>query len=443
MDDNNNNSGEFNYSSSNDFKQVPKKEKKYGFGRRILVPFISGIIGAVVVLGICLGVPSIKENLFGDISSSSSSSSSSNSKSSDNSSYDATLMDIAEYSETSVAVAEEVLPTVVGITVTYNVSSFGSSGTAEASGSGVIISEDGYIITNNHVINSESSSVYYQVTEATSILVHLYGDDDDVQYEATVVGSDSSSDLAVLKIETDEELQAITIGDSDNLRVGEFVMAVGNPLGLGSSITCGVISALDREVTDSDGNTYVTIQTDAAINSGNSGGALVNSKGELIGINSLKLSGEDIEGIGFAIPISTSLDIIEQLIEYGSVKRPYIGITGSSLTETLSERYNLPVGVYVESVEEGGPAEEAGLEVGDIITQVEGEDVTSVDEINTIKNTYSIGDTITLTVYRDNEYIEVSVTLGEMTEEDEEEEESTTLQIPSSSGSTYNNYFGY
>ena len=361
---------------------------------------------------------------------------------SNNSSYDATLMDIAEYSETSVAVAEEVLPSVVGITVTYNISSFGSSGTASASGSGVIISEDGYIITNNHVINSESSSVYYQVTEATSIQVHLYGDSEDVQYEATIVGSDSSTDLAVLKIETDEELQAITIGDSDNLRVGEFVMAVGNPLGLGSSVTCGVISALDREVTDSDGNTYVTIQTDAAINSGNSGGALVNSKGELIGINSLKLSGEDIEGIGFAMPINSSMDIIEQLIEYGSVKRPYIGITGSSLTETLSERYNLPVGVYVESVEEGGPAEEAGLEVGDIITEIEGEAVTSVDEINTIKNTYSIGDTITLTIYRDNEYIEVSITLGEMTED--EEEESTTLQIPSSSsGSTYNNYFGY
>ena len=199
---------------------------------------------------------------------------------------------------------------------------------------------------------------------------------------------------------------------------------------------------MDREVTDSDGNTYVTIQTDAAINSGNSGGALVNSKGELIGINSLKLSGEDIEGIGFAMPINSSMDIIEQLIEYGSVKRPYIGITGSSLTETLSERYNLPVGVYVESVEEGGPAEEAGLEVGDIITEIEGEAVTSVDEINTIKNTYSIGDTITLTIYRDNEYIEVSITLGEMTED--EEEESTTLQIPSSSsGSTYNNYFGY
>ena len=432
-----NNSNEFNYSSDNNFKQVPTKKKR-GFGKTVFVPFISGIVGAALVVGVCFGVPTVKDKLL-NLSSSESSSESSSSSGSSNSEYNATLMDIAEYSETSVAVAEAVLPSVVGITVEYSVSSFGQSGVATATGSGVIISEDGYIITNNHVINAESSSVYYQVTEATSIKVHLYGDDDDVQYEAEVVGSDSTSDLAVLKIETDEELTAIAIGDSDNLRVGEFVMAVGNPLGLDSSVTCGVISALDREVTDSDGNTYTTIQTDAAINSGNSGGALVNSKGELIGINSLKLSSSSsettIEGIGFAIPINSSMDIIEQLIEYGTVKRPYIGITGSSLTESLAQRYNYPTGVYVESVEEGGPAEEAGLEVGDVITEVEGEAVSSVDEINTIKNTYSIGDTITLTVYRNNEYITVDVTLGETP--DDTEEETTTVQEQSN---TYNYY---
>ena len=435
----NNNDNEFNYSSDNNFKQVPAK-KKSGFGKTVFVPFVSGIVGAALVVGVCFGVPTVKDKIL-NLSSSESSSESSSSSGSSNSEYNATLMDIAEYSETSVAVAEAVLPSVVGITVEYSVSSFGQTGTASATGSGVIISEDGYIITNNHVINAESSSVYYQVTEATSIKVHLYGDDDDVQYEAEVVGSDSTSDLAVLKIETDEELTAIAIGDSDNLRVGEFVMAVGNPLGLDSSVTCGVISALDREVTDSDGNTYTTIQTDAAINSGNSGGALVNSKGELIGINSLKLSSSSssettIEGIGFAIPINSSMDIIEQLIEYGSVKRPYIGITGSSLTESLAQRYNYPTGVYVESVEEGGPAEEAGLEVGDVITEVEGEAVSSVDEINTIKNTYSIGDTITLTVYRNNEYITVEVTLGETPDDTEEE---TTVQEQSD---TYN-YFQY
>ena len=436
------NDNEFNYSSDNNFKQVPVKNKN-GFGKTVFVPLISGIVGAALVVGVCFGIPSVKERLLSLNSSTASENGSSNSSTSANSEYNATLMDIAEYSETSVAVAESVLPSVVGITVEYNVSSFGQSGIATATGSGVIISEDGYIITNNHVINAESSSIYYQVTEATSIKVHLYGDSDDVQYEAEVVGSDSTSDLAVLKIEPDQELTAIKIGDSDNLRVGEFVMAVGNPLGLDSSVTCGVISALDREVTDSDGNTYLTIQTDAAINSGNSGGALVNSKGELIGINSLKLSNSSssettIEGIGFAIPVNSSMDIIDQLIEYGTVRRPYIGISGSSLTEALSERYNYPVGVYVESVEEGGPAEEAGLEVGDVITEVDGQAVESVEEINTIKNTYSIGDTISLTVYRNNDYITIDVTLGETPEETEEE--TPTLENQSD---LYNYYFNY
>lgn len=424
------NDNEFNYSSDNNFKQVPKKNN--GFGKTVFVPFLSGIVGTALVLGVCFGVPNIKNKLIGSNSSVNTDGNSSNSAS--NSEYNAKLMDIAEFSETSVAVAEKVLPSVVGINVEYSIaSSFGQTGVAEAAGSGVIISKDGYIITNNHVINASSSSTFYQITEATSIKVHLYGDADDVQYDAEVVGSDSASDLAVLKIESKEELTAIAIGDSDNLKAGEFVMAVGNPLGLDSSVTTGIISALNREVTDSEGNTYLTIQTDAAINSGNSGGALVNSKGELIGINSLKLSNSSsseatIEGIGFAIPVNSSMDIINQLIEYGTVKRPYIGITGSSLTEALAERYNYPVGVYVESVEDDGPAKAAGLVVGDVITEVDGKAVASVDDINLIKNNHSIGDTISLTIYRDGDYINLDVTLGETPEETEEKTETPQNQ---------------
>ena len=424
------NDNEFNYSSDNNFKQVPKKNN--GFGKTVFVPFLSGIVGTALVLGVCFGVPNIKNKLIGSNSSVNTDGNSSNSAS--NSEYNAKLMDIAEFSETSVAVAEKVLPSVVGINVEYSIaSSFGQTGVAEAAGSGVIISKDGYIITNNHVINASSSSTFYQITEATSIKVHLYGDADDVQYDAEVVGSDSASDLAVLKIEPKEELTAIAIGDSDNLKAGEFVMAVGNPLGLDSSVTTGIISALNREVTDSEGNTYLTIQTDAAINSGNSGGALVNSKGELIGINSLKLSNSSsseatIEGIGFAIPVNSSMDIINQLIEYGTVKRPYIGITGSSLTEALAERYNYPVGVYVESVEDDGPAKAAGLVVGDVITEVDGKAVASVDDINLIKNNHSIGDTISLTIYRDGDYINLDVTLGEAPEKTEEKTETPQNQ---------------
>lgn len=430
------NDNEFSYSPNNNFKQVPKKQKN-SFGKTILVPFISGVLGASLIMGICFGVPSIKSNILNNstISIEKESNSIANSLSS-NSEYNAKLIDLAEYSETAVAVAEASLPSVVGITVTYNVSSFGGTTEASATGSGVIISEDGYIITNNHVINSESSSYYYQVTEATGIKVHLYGDADDKLYDATVVGSDKSTDLAVLKIDA-EGLSSIEIGDSDNLRVGEFVMAVGNPLGLDSSVTCGIISALDREVDDDEGNTYVTIQTDAAINSGNSGGALINSKGQLIGINSLKLSGDGIEGIGFAMPINSSMTIINQLIEFGTVKRPYIGISGSSLTEALAKRYNMPVGVYVEEILEDGPAKDSGLEVGDVITEVEGQAVTSINEINKIKNTFEIGDTISLKVYRDNDYKTIKIQLAETPEETEEEE---TEQ--NSYNNTYN-YFNY
>lgn len=432
------NDNEFNYSSSNNFKQVPNN--KPGFEKTVFIPFISGVVGAALILGIGFGVPSVKEKLFNLNSTSTSEESSSSSSTASNSEYNAKLMDIAEYSETSVAVAEKVLPSVVGITVNYNISSFGQTGTATASGSGVIINEDGYIITNNHVINAESSSMYYQVTEATSIKVHLYGDDESVLYDAKVVGSDSTSDLAVIKIEPKETLTAITVGDSDNLKAGEFVMAVGNPLGLDSSVTCGVISALNREITDSDGNSYTTIQTDAAINSGNSGGALVNSKGKLIGINSLKLSNSSssttIEGIGFAMPINSSMKVINELIQNGSIKKPYIGITGSSLTESLSQRYNYPVGVYVESILDDGPAKSSGLEVGDVITEVDGQAVTSVSEINTIKNKHSVGDTITLKVYRNGSYQEIKLTLAE-------EPEETKTETSSANQQNQSNYYYY
>ena len=204
------NDNEFNYSVKNDFKQVPKAPKGYGFGSRFVVPFVSGALGACLVGGICFGVPSIRDSLFTVnpttttvAEESNSSNSSSKVKNLNNASYNATLMDIAEYSETSVAVSEAVLPSVVGITVTYDVSTFGGKTSATASGSGVIISEDGYIITNNHVVNSESSSYYYQLSEAKSIQIHLYGDDEDTLYDAEIVGRDESTDLAVLKIEAE------------------------------------------------------------------------------------------------------------------------------------------------------------------------------------------------------------------------------------------------
>lgn len=399
--------------SSSEFKPAkPKKEKKPS---RFFVPFISGMLGASLVIGICFGVPSIKMKLL-TINTSSNKTTEGFLQTNNNTTN---IVNMADYSSTAIAVAEKVLPSVVGITVKYNINSIFGSSETEATGSGIIISEDGYILTNNHVVSSTSSNSYYQLSEATGLTVNLYNDQ--TEYEAKVIGTDSYSDLAVLKIEA-ENLSVATLGNSENVKVGEFVMAVGNPLGMDSSVTGGMVSAVNREVSDNEGNTYLAIQTDAAINSGNSGGALVNANGEVIGINTLKLAGNGIEGIGFAIPISTTTEIVNQLIEFQTVKRPYIGIIGTTVDESTIKRYNFPEGVYVRTIEENSPASQANLKVGDIITKLNGDKVTSIEQLNRLKNTHPIGDTITLTVIRNGEEIEVQVTLGETPEAEIEEQ---------------------
>ena len=191
-------------------------------------------------------------------------------------------------------------------------------------------------------------------------------------------------------------------------------MAVGNPLGLQSSISCGIISAKDREVTDSDTNTtYTVIQTDAAINSGNSGGALVNADGKVIGINTLKLAGTGIEGIGFAIPINSTVDIYQELISNGKVKRPFIGISGIDLDEETAKRNNLVVGVYVKSVDDFSAAEKAGIQPGDVIIEADGTSIKTMDELNTIKNKHSIGDKLKIKINRNGKEKEITITLQE------------------------------
>ena len=441
------NDNEFNYSVKNNFKQA-QSPSKIGFGSKVVIPFVSGVVGACLVGGICFGVPTVRDNLF-DLSGTLKSSSKQK-NTVDNSSYTATLMDIAEYSETSVAVAEAVLPSVVGITVNYDVSSFGGKTTAQASGSGVIISEDGYIITNNHVVSSSSNSYFYSLSEAKDVKVHIYGDDDDSLYDAKIVGRDEATDLAVLKIEA-EGLKAVKIGDSSNLRVGEFVMAIGNPLGLESSVSTGIVSAINRTIEEGDYN-YTAIQTDAAINSGNSGGALVNSRGELIGINFLKASSTGVEGIGFAIPITSAMNTIDDLIEVGYAKKPYIGISGRNVTEDLAKQYDTKVGVYVDTVEDDGPAKKAGLQEGDIIIAIDDTEVKTIQELNNYKaQNYKVGDTVTLTVYRDKEEIEVEITLAEQPQEELDEEtdepsspdEADTLRDYYDSLEKYYKYFGY
>ena len=399
----------------NTYKTVYKNESapksKIGFGKGVLLPFLSGVVGCAVVLGTCFGIPSIRSKLINETYTKET-----NHTSSQNTGY-VSETSLSNYSDTAVYSANKILPSIVGIEVEYNVNSlismFGKqtqSSTATASGSGIIISEDGYILTNNHIVASSSSESYYEVSEATKLTVTLFNDE--TKYEAKIVGTDEQTDLAVIKIEK-SGLSKAEFADSDNIKVGEFAMAVGNPLGMQSSITCGVISAINREVTDSDGKKFTLIQTDAAINSGNSGGALVNGEGKVIGINTLKLSGTGIEGMGFAIPINSTTDITSQLIQYSKVKRPYIGISGMDLNEQIAKANHLVVGIYVKSVDDFSAGEKAGIKIGDVIIEADGKKITSMDELNKIKNSHQICDEMKIKVNRNGDEKELTITLGE------------------------------
>lgn len=382
----------------------------------VVTSFISGIVGASLVLGLCFYVPAVR-NIF--ISSDSDDTKKEVSKIFTSEGSVNKGVSIEDYSSTAISVANKVLPSVVGIEVDFSVSAnyptFSAatqSSTSKATGSGVIISKDGYILTNNHIIDTSSTttSKYYTVSDANKVLVYLYEEDNPV--EAKIIGSDSVTDLAILKIDRND-LTPVEIGDSDSVQVGEFAMAIGNPLDMRNTVTSGIISGVNREIEDDNGTMYTLIQTDAAINAGNSGGALVNADGKLIGINTLKMSGTGIEGMGFAIPINSTLDISEQLISTGKVKRPYIGISGTDVSETLSEYYNIPVGVYVRSIQSDGPAKSSDLKPGDVIVKFNGEKIETMSQLNKKKNDCKIGDEVILTVSRGGEEVDVKVTLTE------------------------------
>lgn len=316
---------------------------------------------------------------------------------------------LTNYSDTAIYAANKVLPSIASISIEYEVNYMGRIQTSSGSGSGVIISSDGYILTNNHVISTADSSSFYQVSDATKIFVTLYNDE--TEYPATVVGTDAKTDLAVLKIDK-TDLVAAELGNSSSVQIGEFVLAIGNPYGLDRSVTSGIISALNREMTV-ENTTYHVIQADCAINSGNSGGALVNSKGQVIGITTLKLAGDGIEGVSFAIPINETIEIYTELIENGKIARPFVGISGIDLDEATAIRNGLTKGIYVNSVVADSAAEKAGIQAGDVIVKFDGKNVQTMDELNAIKDTKNIGDKVEVTFYRKNEEKTVTVTLGE------------------------------
>lgn len=302
-----------------------------------------------------------------------------------------------------VEIARQVGPAVVGIVATSQSANsiFLIPSQSQSSGSGIIISSDGYIVTNNHVVNG-----------ATSLKVILNTKE---EYDAKLVGVDAQTDIAVIKIEA-SGLTSAVLGNSGDVEVGELAVAIGNPLGqeLAGTVTTGIISATNRTVTVDDVE-YTLLQTDAAINNGNSGGALVNAYGEVIGINSVKMASTGVEGLGFAIPSDIAKPIINDLMTVGYVQgRPVIGINGwRNITKDMSLYYKLPVGIYVTSVVEFSAAEKAGIRPGDVIVKYNGEKVETVDELNALRDQNKVGDTVTLTIVRDDKTIDISLALGE------------------------------
>ena len=290
-------------------------------------------------------------------------------------------------------------PSTVAIATQTTTNVFGQPVSQASAGSGFIISEDGYIITNYHVIDG--------ATEMKAML------NDGTEYRATLVGGDEISDIAVLKIDA-KGLKKVELGDSDSVSVGDQVVAIGNPLGeLANTLTVGYVSAKERDI-NIDQYPRSMLQTDASVSPGNSGGPLFNIYGQVIGVVSAKTVASGVEGIGFAIPINEAADIATSLIEHGYVSgRPYVGIGYEEITQTISQFYNLPTGLYVTSVEPGSAAEAAGLAQGDVITKLDDYTIASAADMYAAKLEYKAGDTVTLTVVRGAEELKLTLTFGE------------------------------
>lgn len=317
------------------------------------------------------------------------------------------------------AVAQKCLPSVAAIdvyTAQASTDMFGrstsSSGalTESSLGSGVVLSEDGYIVTNNHV-----------VAGADALKVTVGGE----EYDADVVGTDESSDIAVIKLRNASGLTPVEIGDSDNLTIGEWVMSIGSPFGLEQSVATGIVSATNRsQIMDSSTDAYGQsestvytnmIQTDAAINPGNSGGALVDADGKLIGINTLITSySGNYSGVGFAIPVNYAMGIAQQIIDGENPSHAQLGVTMSTVNKQLAQRYGFAVdeGAYVSAVQQGSGAEAAGIRAGDIIVKFDGQDVTSASDLTIAVRSKSVGDTVPVEVNRDGQTLTMDVTLG-------------------------------
>ena len=314
----------------------------------------------------------------------------------------ASVSDPNKQTLTTVEIVDKVSPATLAIHLMGK--SSGSKDVEIGAGTGFIITEDGYIVTNRHVIE-------FALTDPETYFVTVTLPNEEV-VEATIVGSDIQTDIAVLKVEYSEDLPCVTLGSSDSLQTGELVVAIGNALGtLDDTVTVGVVSALDREI-KKDGYSIDVIQTDAAINSGNSGGPHINSFGEVIGITNAKMVTSTSEGLGFAIPIDTVKDIIEDIINYGKViDRPFLGVSVVKIEE--GAYYGVLPGVYAAEMVIGGPADHAGIEIGDLILSMGGVEINETDDIIDVRDQHDVGDTLEVVVVRDGEQITLYLEIGD------------------------------
>ena len=316
----------------------------------------------------------------------------------------------------------------INVTGTSGTNFFGQPVQTASAGSGFVLTKDGFIVTNYHVVKN-----------AETVKVTLYNGD---EYEAKYVGGDEDYDIAVIKVEA-SELQPVILGDSAGLNVGDHVLAIGNPLGeLTFSMSGGMVSSVDRAI-NVNGTPFNMIQTDASINSGNSGGPLFNSYGEVVGIVSAKYSssggGASVEGLGFAIPMNDVVAMIQDIMTNGYItNKPYLGITGGTMTEEMAAqyRYDISTGVFVYSVEEGGAAADAGLKMGDVIIKVDDHEIDSMEDLTVVKKQYAAGDTVTLTIYREGSETTVKLT-WDAVPADQQAAEPEQPQTNSQSGSQY------
>ncbi len=374
------------------YEEAPKKKKRNRKGLKI----VAGVVAAVLLLGggVMIGT-ALSGGFYNDVVAPANGDANPPADAQDNTAYP--TLNISEEESTGGLAPKEVYakvaPSIVSIQATSLVD--GSAST----GSGIIMTEDGYIITNNHVISGKD--------KFTVVL------NDGTEYEASVIGSDEKTDIAVIKITPDTALTPAEFGNSDQLAVGDRAFAIGSPSGVGlqNTFTGGYISAINREITVDD-RVMTLIQTDASINPGNSGGALINDKAQIVGITTAKLGISYYEGLGFAIPINSAKEIVDELIANGRIiGRPALGISGYNISKETAEANNVPQGVLVAAVDTRSGAYTAGIQKGDIITGVNGTAISTMSQINAIKEDFKAGDEITVSVYRAGKSIELQVTL--------------------------------